>query len=354
MASRIVKERTIDERASRLRGALGFRTPSGFLPFQKYSIAWYQFLTPGSGPLDGHAKEEPPIVEQTIVGLHNLGSGSREFQPLLPMAQLGTRLIFFDWPSHGRSAIALGSALSLSSAVDLLRTLLRELGIVRPILVGCGFGAAVAIEYAVRFPGHILSLVLCQPAGLVPRRRAPSLPALHVDLGRITRLAARRQALRMHAVSQLDTKPSTDIEASLGKTDLTAASPSLLSALTAVSCPTLAALSRDSRQYRLNDYLKLFDPTWSAAPQRWTTIFDGSFHPIWDEPARFMQALNALLQAQLPLDQHRHAWLLTAVDWPTRSMNLWRCVHPECHAEQLLAEGQNANDAETELLRIPN
>jgi hypothetical protein len=58
-----------------------------------------------------------------------------------------------------------------------------------------------------------------------------------------------------------------------------------------------------------------------------------------------MQALNALLQAQLPLDQHRHAWLLKAVDWPTRSMNLWQCVHPECDAEEVLAEGLNANDA---------
>jgi pimeloyl-ACP methyl ester carboxylesterase len=355
MASQIVKERTIDERAARLRGALGFRTPSGFLPFQKSSIAWYRFPTPASGPLDGLAREEPPIAGQTIVGLHHLGSGSREFQPLMPMARSGTRLIFFDWPLHGRSTSAPGTALSLSSAVDLLRTLLRELGIVRPILVGCGFGAAVALEYSVRFPGQILALALCQPAGLVPRRRAPSLPALHADLGRITQPAARRQALRTLAVSRLDTKPNTDVkpgtemeaslETSLGETDLSAPVPSLRSALAAGSCPTLAALSRDSRQYRLNDYLKLFDPARSAAPQHWTTVFDGNFHPIWDEPGRFMQALNALLQAQLPFDQHRHAWLLKAVDWPTRSINLWQCAHPECHAEQALAEGLNANDA---------
>jgi pimeloyl-ACP methyl ester carboxylesterase len=336
MASRIVNERTIDERARRLRGALGLRTPSGFLACQgsqELSVAWYQFPAPGSRP-----QSAPATEEQTIVGLHDLGSGSREFHPLLPLAQSGTRLIFFDWPSHGRSST--GPALSLNSAIDLLRSLLEQLGISRPILAGCGFGAAVALGYAVRFPGHALAMVLCQPAGLVPRRGEPDLPKLR----KVSSPAARRQALRTFAVGRMDPKVSAD--ALLAKDALTSATPSLPWALAGVSCPILAALSRDSREYRLDDYLRLLDSSWSAAPQHRITVFNGSFHPIWDEPVRFMQALTALLQAQLPLDQHRHAWLLTAVDWPTRSMNLWRCVHPECQAEQALAEGMNANDAE--------
>ena len=336
MATPIVNERTIDERARRLRGALGLRAPSGYLSgqgSQELSIAWYQFPAHGSRPPDALATEE-----QTIVGLHDLGSGSREFYPLLPLAQPGTRLIFFDWPSHGRSSSA--PALSLNSAIDLLRSILKQLGIARPILAGCGFGAAVALGYAVRFPGHALALVLCQPAGLVPRKGVPSLP----KLGKLHSTDARRQALRTFAVGRIDPKASE--EALLAKDALTSATPSLPWALAGVSCPILAALPRDSRQYRLDDYLRLLDSSWSSAPQHRTTVFNGSFHPIWDEPVRFMQALTALLQAQRPLDRHRHAWLLSAVDWPTRSMNLWRCVHPECHAEQALAEGLNANDAE--------
>jgi pimeloyl-ACP methyl ester carboxylesterase len=336
MATRIVNERMIDERARRLRGALGLRTPSGFLSCPgspEPSIAWYQFPAPGSRPPGAQTTEE-----QTIVGLHDLGSGSREFHPLLPLAQSGTRLIFFDWPSHGRSSA--GPALSLNSAIDLLRVLLKQLGISRPILAGCGFGAAVALGYAVRFPGHALAMVLCQPAGLVPRRSVPSPP----KLGNVSSPAARRQALRTFAVGRTDAKASA--EALQAKDALTSATPSLPWALAEVSCPILAALSRDSRQYRLDDYLRLLDSSWSAAPQHRITVLNGGFHPIWDEPVRFMQALTALLQAQLPLDQHRHAWMLTAVDWPTRSMNLWRCVHPECPAEQALAEGLNANDSE--------
>jgi len=340
MTSRKMKQHGIYERAVRLRPALGLRPLAGFCAGDSCSLAWYDFPGHPQGSQRRSAGrpaqfDEPP----TIVALHSLGSGSREFQPLTALTRFRTgfetRIVCLDWPSHARSPLAPPSALALDSAARSLRLALTQLGIPHPILLGCGFGAAVALRYAATVPNSPLGLVLCQPGGLVRPRHAlrPLSPSL---TGSAT---ARRHALRLLAVAPACKTASAGVEHSLAES-----MPSQRAALSALSCPTLFALSRSAPAYRLEDYLRLLDAAWFSAPQHRITVFEGAFHPLWDEPERFAQALHGFVQAQLPLSLHRHAWLLTAVDWPARSMNLWRCVHQECHAEQVLPEGQNAND----------
>jgi hypothetical protein len=129
---------------------------------------------------------------------------------------------------------------------------------------------------------------------------------------------------------------------------LTQSQSSPRTALESLPVPILFALSRESKAYPLRKYLALLDPLLAKAPQYRFTVFAGDFHPIWDEPARFAQALTGFIQAQLPLEKHRHAWLLTAVDWPTQNTNLWKCVHPECPEELILTTGQNPNDIQSQ------
>ena len=97
-----------------------------------------------------------------------------ELRPLLEHLPAGSRLLFIDWPGHGRSEDLRGDSskgkakLTVELAAAILLNLLRQLEIDRPIFLGSGFGAAAAIRFAADHPDRTLGLILCQPAGLVP------------------------------------------------------------------------------------------------------------------------------------------------------------------------------------------
>lgn len=311
-------------RAKRLRSVLGIHSPQGFCIADGSPIAWQQVPTAVSSG-----------VAQSIVCLHDAGSGGREFRPIVDRVPIGSQLLILDWPGHGRSADPLErTPFSIELCSSRLTELLDQLGIVRPILLGSGFGAAVAIHFAAAHPTQVAGLALCQPAGLVS-------PSHTMNKAGATRISGpgRRQALRVEFARPALGAYRDEAFASLQQSETT-----LLTALKSLSCPVLFALSRKNSAYPLQTYLDILDPLLNSAPQHRLTVFSGDFNPIWDEPERFTQALSAFIQAQLPLSKHRHAWLLAEVDWPTRRMNLWKCIHPECPAEQILPEGQNAND----------
>lgn len=320
------------QRARRVRSVLGVPSPQGRCVVDGSTIVW-EFL-PVS--LDS-SLFTGLFASQLIVCLHDAGSGSREFRPLAERIPIGSRLLLLDWPGHGRSAEPAECAgFSLELCALQLNGVLNQLGIARPILLGSGFGAAVAIRYAADHPSEVRGLVLCQPAGLIRQKSRTALNQANNPAG-----PARRQALRIEAV-----KPALRPLCEQADESLLQSEAGLRSALRTLPCPVLFALSRESSAFPLQKYLDLLDPLLKSAPQHRFTVFTGGFNPIWDEPERFAQALTGFVQAQLPLSRHRHAWLLAAVDWPTRAMNLWKCVHPECPEEQILPEGQNANTAD--------
>jgi pimeloyl-ACP methyl ester carboxylesterase len=95
---------------------------------------------------------------QPVLCLHAAGTGSREFRPLLHRCPAGFRLILVDWPGHGRSGDLpsengdSASPLTVESCATILDSFLHQLGIQRPILLGSGFGAAVAVRYNFQSP----------------------------------------------------------------------------------------------------------------------------------------------------------------------------------------------------------
>lgn len=320
------------QRAQRLRRVLGVSSPEGFCLVDGSPVVWQRFpAAVGSG-----------ATVETVVCLHDAGSGSREFHPLISRIPIGSQLLMLDWPGHGHSAEPVKrTAFSLEHCSSLLNGVLNQLGIRQPILLGSGFGAAVAIRYAADHPNEVMGLVLCQPAGLVSPSPLSSSPTRKSNCAAASKIdgPARRQALRLEVVKPALCPLCEDASISLRQSEA-----GLRSALKALQCPVLFALTRESRAYPLQKYLDLLDPLLKSAPQHRFTVFTGGFNPIWDEPERFVQALTGFIQAQLPLSRHRHAWLLSAVDWPTRTMNLWKCAHSECPAQQVLPEGQNPND----------
>ncbi len=351
------------------RAQVGVSLSANICEVYGYRLAWQEAFCKPS-PIHPVASSPGPSKATTpqlvpILALHDAGSGSREFHPLLSRAPAGSRLICLDWPGHGRSQSA-SAALqdapcTLDHSISTLRAFLQELQLDRPILLASGFSAAVALRYAASFPNSVRGLVLCQPAGLFPgnsseaqtasrRGLSPAalvrrIPGLSPTGPRVERAdpsfkisPATRQKLRLYSVRSQMQPVLAQAEQSLRQ-----AQPQLHSLLPTLSCPILFALSRDNRQFPLRRYLSLLDPLLAAAPQHRFTVFSGSFHPVWDEPDRFAQALTGFFQSQLPLALHQHAWLLTAVDWPTRDLNLWKCVHPECPAEHICQTGENPN-----------
>lgn len=334
-------------RARSLRASMGVRSTCGWCEVEGCPIAWEE----SSADKDA----------QPVLCLHTAGTGSREFRPLLDCCPAGSRLILLDWPGHGRSGDTTredsetAPAFTVESCSAILSSLLNQLGIGRPILLGSGFGAAVAIRYASDHPDQVLGLVLCLPAGLVStsgvdpfsqsgkrgigrllRRMKKSAPG---NTAKETAIAARRQALRMEALH-----PAMQSIRAIAKDSADRTSTSLRKALDSLSCPAFFALSHGSREYPLRKYLALLDPSLAWAPQHQFTVFAGAFHPLWDEPERFALALSSFVQAQLPVERHTHAWMIHAVDWPVKDNNLWKCVHPDCATEQVLAAGLNANE----------
>jgi pimeloyl-ACP methyl ester carboxylesterase len=97
---------------------------------------------------------------------HGLGGDVQQpfglFQP-----PAGFRLLAFDCRGHGETQ-PLGdpNQFALAAFADDLRALLDHLQIHRAIIGGISMGAAVALNFALRYPDRVLGLVLSRPAWL--------------------------------------------------------------------------------------------------------------------------------------------------------------------------------------------
>ena len=324
----------------RLRRAMGVRAANSYLNVNGCKLAWQQ-LSPGQ-------------ALQPILCLHDAGSGSREFRPLQPKMSQDCDLLMIDWPGHGRSEAL--SNFTVETCVADLHAILKQLferiptraTRQRPILLASGFASAVAIRYASDHPGTLSGVILCRPAGLLPSsddlasRKPHQISTARRTLPKwiasLSNLHAQWHAKRVEVL-----RAAMDSVLAQATRSLNEGQRSLPAALRNVSCPILFALSRESHNFPLEQGLAFLEPLLQASAQHKLTVFSGSFHPLWEDTERFTQAIHTFAQAQLPLALHRHSWLLTAVDWPARNLNLWKCIHPDCPEERILPTGKDAN-----------
>jgi proline iminopeptidase len=107
---------------------------------------------------DGPAMRERP----TVVLLHG-GPGSYDHSYLKPdFGRLSevAQVVYLDLRDHGRSDRGNPADWSFEACGDDVRMFCDALGIERPIVFGHSLGGFVALEYAVRHPGHARALVL--------------------------------------------------------------------------------------------------------------------------------------------------------------------------------------------------
>jgi pimeloyl-ACP methyl ester carboxylesterase len=97
---------------------------------------------------------------------HGLGADiTQPFSLLQPPT--GIRLIAFDARAHGLTEpVGPEEKISLSSFADDLRALMDHLQIQRAIVGGISMGAAVTLNFTLRFPERVVGLVQSRPAWL--------------------------------------------------------------------------------------------------------------------------------------------------------------------------------------------
>ncbi len=97
---------------------------------------------------------------------HGLGADVNQPFVLFKPPQ-GIRLLGFDCRMHGATTPAGDSSkISLSSFADDMLAFLDFLGVDSAIVGGISMGAAVALNFALRFPERVRGLVLQRPAWL--------------------------------------------------------------------------------------------------------------------------------------------------------------------------------------------
>lgn len=133
--------------------------------------------------------EAPPVGASgaAVVCLHDAGLQSSVFVDLLGALAAARReraesvavapfasacALAFDLPGHGRSG-GLDALPSIEAMTDCAQRVTGWCRATRPLLVGHGMGALIALDWAARAPGSVAGLVLCGTgAGLGVREEA--------------------------------------------------------------------------------------------------------------------------------------------------------------------------------------
>ena len=101
----------------------------------------------------------------TLICLHAIGHGSRDFLAVREALKNSYRVITLDWPGHGLSQDDTEDA-SATRYAQLLTAFLDRLELDQVVLLGNSVGGAAAIRCANTLPDRVLALILADSAGL--------------------------------------------------------------------------------------------------------------------------------------------------------------------------------------------
>lgn len=104
----------------------------------------------------------PPDVSngRTVLCLHDAGGNGNVFSGVLDALEATHSPVAIDLPGHGRSG-GLDSLGAIGAMAAHAKATADALGLPRPVLLGDGMGAAVALEAAISEPAWPVALVLC-------------------------------------------------------------------------------------------------------------------------------------------------------------------------------------------------
>lgn len=146
---------------------------------------------------------------------HGLGGNvSQPFAVFQPPE--GLRLLSLDCRGHGLTPVGTSGKLNISTMAADCAALLEHLGLARAVVGGISMGAAVAIDFALRFPARATALILSRPAWL--DQPPPSTIAIYSQIADLLRNQGEEKgaALFRRSAAYRDTlRASPDSAASL-------------------------------------------------------------------------------------------------------------------------------------------
>ena len=133
------------------------------------------------------------FVEQAGSGvpllcLHTAGADSRQYRHLLNDGAVTDRfrVIAFDLPWHGRSTPSDGwwltkYRLTTASYLAMIRAVWLELGLERPVVMGCSMGGAIVLKLAADYQEELTGIIGLESSAYAPGRYNEFLhhPAIH-------------------------------------------------------------------------------------------------------------------------------------------------------------------------------
>lgn len=125
-----------------------------------------------------------------IVLIHGFGLDSRIWEKQLDELSKTNKVITYDLRGFGKSSLPSGKY----SHTEDLKELLKELNIENPEIVGHSFGGEIAVEYALKYPNEVSSLVLISPSIRGVRGETSEWGAL-VELGRTGNIEGLRKRI---------------------------------------------------------------------------------------------------------------------------------------------------------------
>ena len=140
------------------------------------------------GPTTLPGAPPAPAPGATVLCIHDVAGNGNVFSAVLDALAAGHRPVAFDLPGHGRSG-GLDSLGAIAAMAAHTKALADQLAIERPVLLGDGMGAAVALEAAATWPDWPAAVVVTGGASLTPAPGADAIEQVRL----VTAGRARRQ-----------------------------------------------------------------------------------------------------------------------------------------------------------------
>jgi pimeloyl-ACP methyl ester carboxylesterase len=244
----------------------------------------------------------------TMICLHAIGHGARDYEDLSRRLSPQYRVIALDFPNQGNSG-ADSQPASGTRYTEILRGFIDKLDLSSVTLVGNSIGGAVAIRYAGVHPERVKALVLCDSGGLqspnwiarvfiggfaqffaAGRRRAFWYPwAFSRYYSHVLKAEMASEERDRIVRSAYEIAPTLE-EAwrSFGRSE-----ESLAPVLPQVRCPVLIAWAKDDFVLPLKGNA----PAFERFPNHRVETFEGGHAAFLEDPERFEGAMRAFLQS---------------------------------------------------------
>jgi len=127
-------------------------------------------------------RDTGPSNSPCIILLHGFGSSLETWNAWAEALSAHYRVVRFDLPGSGLSEADRSGRYDDARSVELVRSLMDQLGIERAVLVGNSIGGRIAWKFATAYPDRLNKLVLVSPDGFASPGfeygRMPHIPAV--------------------------------------------------------------------------------------------------------------------------------------------------------------------------------